>query len=127
MLSLEIFAKNCYVQFSSILGILSDSDSKNKCVGFFVCVFAVNRFWHSSTLIETTTLADVMGTEIVEYRMRSRLECASLCATHFTCSAVNMVKSMEAAGVICQLIMNGGLGQTGNITGDGTVYNIDRN
>ena len=73
------------------------------------------------------TLADVMGTGIIEYRMRSSLECASLCATHFTCSAVNMVKSMQAKGVMCQLIMNGGLGQTGNITGHGTVYNVNRN
>ncbi len=32
MLSRWLFVKNYYVQFSSILGVLSDSDSKNKCV-----------------------------------------------------------------------------------------------
>ena len=67
----------------------------------------------------------VVGTEsqIVEYVVRSRVECASLCAAHFMCSHVNVIKSSPGV-VTCQLVLIEGTGHAANITNHGQVYNI---
>ncbi len=64
-----------------------------------------------------------MESEIVEYVVRSRVECATLCAANFMCSDINAITS-SAGAVTCQLVMNGGNGQAVNITTYGQVYHI---
>ena len=81
-------------------------------------------FWHQSSLSSKSTLMGGTGSQIMEYAVRSNLECAALCAAALICSDINVIRSSAAGKTRCQLVINGGTGPTGNTDTNSLAYKI---